>query len=492
MEITMNKKNTIELVKQYIVNLVALLVFWGGLIRTNYNADTLNHMFSEDADVMVRLEDGRFMNALFDYLLFKAGVRTSDNIRICVMCGLIVLAFTMLMLQYIFKKWEPSTPLTKMAYRLALGFVFLNVLFEETIFFPEVITYYAISYLLSTVAVFIYTKGKVFWAIVCWIFAASFYQYSVVYAAVILLFYYLICNNFKLSLKVIKEYLFAGLSSFGAGLVNLLTLEALSYFGVIPRLFKTIGVNNWGDKWLTMLDAQISIYSSCYGIFPKVWFPLVSLLIPFMFAAVLLYKNGKCIETINFGLVILVSNVVLNILPMMNATYGYPGRMSFCIFLIIGLTYVAFFSIEHSEKAKVIIAYTFLSVLLINMIFSHFILEDRFVSNTLDETYTALFIDKLEEYEEESGNTISKIVVGYDADSHQTYDRVTFSGAQINERALSFAPVCMIQYVSGRTFEKLVMDTDTRERLFLENNWGEINLDEQVVFDGDTVYWCIF
>ena len=46
------------------INLVILLIFWGGLLHNQYNADTIYYLFQPPKDAyMFRLEEGRFVLA---------------------------------------------------------------------------------------------------------------------------------------------------------------------------------------------------------------------------------------------------------------------------------------------------------------------------------------------------------------------------------------------------------------------------------------------
>ena len=46
------------------VNLLLLLFCWGGFLRKSFNSDTVFHMVVDDADVMTRIEEGRYFVAL--------------------------------------------------------------------------------------------------------------------------------------------------------------------------------------------------------------------------------------------------------------------------------------------------------------------------------------------------------------------------------------------------------------------------------------------
>lgn len=101
----------------YLVNLVILLVFWGGMIRRSFNADTIYHMVVSDADIFNRIKAGRYLIALCDFLLLKLGIRTTTYSSITMLLTLMGFAAAMTLLQEIFgggitkrakKEWDTA------------------------------------------------------------------------------------------------------------------------------------------------------------------------------------------------------------------------------------------------------------------------------------------------------------------------------------------------------------------------------------------------
>ncbi len=122
---------------QYGTNLLALLIFWGGMLRKSFNSDTVFHMVVEDADILTRIREGRYIAALGDAVLLKFGLRTTTSISITILTTFILLGLTMLVIQDLFAKWEPEGEWEQAGFRIGLDLVFLNVLFAENLMFGE-------------------------------------------------------------------------------------------------------------------------------------------------------------------------------------------------------------------------------------------------------------------------------------------------------------------------------------------------------------------
>lgn len=130
--------------------------------------------------------------------------------------------------------------------------------------------------------------------------------------------------------------------------------------------------------------------------------------------------------------------------------------------------------------------------LVIHMLFADFTVANHFVSNTLDEVYGHMVYERILEYEEKTGNTVTKFAVMNDIDAPFYYNEVSYTADQINERALGQVAMTMVSTVSGRKFDKIEMPEEIADAYFEGRNWDYIDLDEQLVIMDDTAYWCVF
>lgn len=56
---------------------------------------------------------------------------------------------------------------------------------------------------------------------------------------------------------------------------------------------------------------------------------------------------------------------------------------------------------------------------------------------------------------------------------------------------VSWADVFAVNYYTGQNYVKKEVPENVKE-YFLDKDWNEFNVQEQVVFQGDTVYWCVY
>ena len=145
----------------YILNLMVLTVFWGGLIRKNYNADTVAHMANPSGDVIVRIRFGRYVIALLEKIQVETGILVTDHLPVTILITLMICALTLTLLRNLFEndmEFKPDTILQKAGLMICFSLVFLNVLYSEFLMFGEFCLYMAIAYAFIMLGTITYVK----------------------------------------------------------------------------------------------------------------------------------------------------------------------------------------------------------------------------------------------------------------------------------------------------------------------------------------------
>ena len=371
-----------------------------------------------------------------------------------------------------------------------VSLVFLNVLFAELLMFSEFCVYYAAGYLLAVYAVKEYANKKYVKAVIILILAAAFYQYTVIFAAVLTAFF-IWMEEKSISKKAVLREATAVAGCILVGIVNLFSMWALKASGMFERLDKDAGVGNLKEKCLLALGSFERLYRDGGGILPNLFLPLFFTL--FLWGMILIScrkeKNWKILPLL--ALVWLGSHVLLIVIPMANETFYFPPRMSFCFYLIQGLLAAAAY-VLCQQKGKALLTAGCISYLLVQLLFSDFVVTNHFVSNALDKVYVKMAYEEILKYEEETGTQVTKLAVVKDGYAPDHYDEVSYSVEQINERALGTVTNSLMEVVTGRYFEPVDGEEEIIREYFEGKDWNALDLSEQLVILGDTAYWCIF
>lgn len=479
-----------SLLKRYGLNLLMVLMFWGGMVRKSFNCDTLGHMLSEDADVMVRLMGGRYFTALGDYLLLRLGLRTTTNLSVTMLVTFLILAMAMTEIQSIFLRWIPDKLWARIGFYSGINLVFLNVLFAEPLMFREFSVYFVLAYFTAAVGVKFFSQKEYIPMLLMYVVAVSFYQNAVVFASIIIAFYICLDENMVFSQRMIFREIIGIAASMGMGVLNLLCIMTLDKLKIVPTL-KDAGVGDFSDKLPRVFDHMIRMYKDCAGVMTNHWIPLLFILGIWGLIGYSCIKERKYSQFFCLFIVWLGSNVLLYVIPMAQSTISFYPRVFFCFFGIQGFLLASAYRFCGDSVHRLLTLGGVL-YLAVQLLFVHFIISNHFVSNTLDKVYAQMVYERIVEYEEETGNSVTKLAVMRDINSPFYYNEVSFTTDQINERALPTVPISLIYAVTGREFEKLEVPESVSQQYFDNRNWDYLDLDEQLVIEEDTAYWCIF
>lgn len=476
--------------QRYGFNLLMVLVFWGGMIRKSFNCDTLGHMLSEDADVMVRLMCGRYFTALGDYLLLKLGLRTTTNLSVTMVITFLILALAMFEIQSVFGRWVPDKIWSGIGFYSGINLVFLNVLFAEPLMFSEFSVFFAIAYYTAAVGVKFFTEKKYIPMLLMYVTAVSFYQNAAVFASIIIAFYICLDENMVFSRRMCFREIIGITVSMSMGIFNFICIWTLDKLKIVP-FFKEAGVGDFGEKLSMAFNHVLRMYKNCAGVMTNHWFPLLFILGVWGLIGYSCIKERKYSRFLSLLIVWLGSNILLYVIPMAESTISFYPRLFFCFFGIQGLLLASAYGFCEDSMHKLLTLGGVL-YLTVQLLFVHFIISDHFVSNTLDTVYAQTVYERIVEYEEATGNHVTKLAVMKDIDSPFYYHEVSFKTDQINERALPEVPISLIYAVTGRKFEKLEVPESVSQKYFDNKNWDYFDLNEQLIIEGDTAYWCVF
>lgn len=478
--------------KYLMLDFATLLVFWGGMLRKSFTSDTITHMVTVDADVQVNLEQGRYLKALFDQILLKFGLRTTSNISIIMGLSFIILAVTMVILQMIFAQWEPQDLTGRVGYNLIINLWIYNVLFVENLMFCEVSIYFAMAYFLGALAVMLYAKRKYILMVLSLVGATCLYQYVVIFTAIYIAFYIFLQER-NLSIRVIvKELLTVFVCGF-VGVLNLVSILFLVKIHVLEKFYKSAGVGDFKAKLCQIWESFISLNKDAAGILPEVWIPLLVIFVVEIMIFIETARKKHWLEWVFLQLASIGSIVLLYVIPLTEASFYFPPRMSFCFFLVQGMILaVAYVLLVDSKKKRELLTICCAAYLLIQLLFSNYIVTNHFVSNTLDKVYTRMGYEYIVKYEQEHGVEVENLCLINDISAPAYYDEVQYTSDQINERSLGILSVSIMEVMTGRKFNKVEMDPEVYAMYFEGKDWGSFDPEEQIVIVGNTAYWCMF
>lgn len=482
----------------YLVDLMILLMSWGGFYRSTLaNADTLFGELCPPATLEARLENFRWMGYVGDGISYALGFYPFEHQKVSIGLFLIVLAvgllltqmtFTQVMKQRLVSKWD------WVVYVAVTSLCYVNVLIAEMFYFTESLLIFKMSILFATLGCLLFSRKHYVTGTLALIIAPMFYQVSCLQAALLLCTLAILEEDGEFSARLVrKELLYIGAPAFG-GLLNYLTGSYV--LSVVCRIINSeySAAKSLGGTGLindrTIHELQ-DLYTSSLGLMIPVYLPLLfSLVVTAVVICSIRRRPRVLLSYVIYKVVMFAMTVGIQI----NGSEFTP-RIIWIFFVMQAMNAMLALYYVDCSRLRLSIQYISIGYLLAQVFFIQIIIANRCVSETLDRLYSNLLIDRIEAYEEESGEEVTTLAFCTDERARNVYDQVYFSKDAINKRVLgenSYSLVETIARERGRSFHGTEMDPTIYEEYFAGYDWKSLDLDEQVVIQGDTAYICVF
>lgn len=472
----------------FALGLFAMLIFWGGLLRKNFCPDTLTYIIDPETGWYSWVQDARFVSAILHSVLKKFGLTFASNLSITMLFALVICAFTIATMAIIFEEWLTDSFQSRMGMFIGIVFVFSTGLFSGNWMFSETSFSFALTYFCSAVAAYMLKQKKYICMVIFLVLGICTYQNAVPFFVLLSLFIIYYQGNKTITFYTVRKSFIVTIVAFLLGYLNLTSIRIMGRLGIIDEAKKST-IGNWSEKLKQAFTSLAALYTDGDGFLPNVFLPLlITLVIMGTITYICIRQQQYNILIYNWVLFI-VSHIVIYIIPLAMSQFSFPYRLSFVFFLIQGLMYL---NILDMLTEKSVAVYCGVVYLVIHLLFCGFIISNHFVSNSLDDVYAHMIINKIEKYEVINNIKIQKLAVCTDSYAPNTYGQVHYKNHEVNERSLRVVPRTTLEYFTGRVFEYIDMPSDVQEKYFAGKDWEYFDVEEQVIIEGDTAYWCIF
>ncbi len=238
--------------------------------------------------------------------------------------------------------------------------------------------------------------------------------------------------------------------------------------------------------------------------FSPLLFSFVVIIACFAAGAVSIMLNGRNIMSgiVAWGLFCSVLVFIPFSFGLVGASGGYAPRIILaCFFSLGGIIISTYFLLQRSfeEINKVVISIVRLSIIMIvavYYVYNTIGITDCFIQQALDTREVHLVQGAIENYEASSNNTITTILTLSDKNPLYIYPEQInhYYGTTYNHRMLrdAWSQGQYLNYMCGTNYKTKNFSEEKYTELFGESNWDELSLDEQLYFEGDTLYWAVY
>ena len=479
-----------------IVKIIALvLLFFGVNIYLSYATDsycTLTNGFHGSA-IDMATRNGRPIIGLIYELHYLSGLSVLSFYYISSALALVFLCLSIWIYQGILEKYA-----IKENTRILLAFAAIaNIFIIEYFMFIEKCGF-TLAILFDVLAVywmekFFSEQKKIYYAFVVIAMLLAIFTYQ----GTIALFVMLSIPFAMKQAKNFKQYILNGIM-IGAAYVIPAVVDLLAF----KFIFKSTRIAEKTDYIATLrnvLSGIIYFGKGTFNILPQYVFLIISFVV---FAALIvdaIISQRRCWRILNAFIIVLAS-CVFPTATILQGSGWWSTRTVYPIASIAAALAIDLFvngeeKVSHRFIKRTVstVSIAAISILLICQYFSfNHIYIDKYQLNALDQYRYQYIYQTICDYEETTGNEITKIAVYSDARrTYPQYSNLYCTGdLVVSAFTTAWSDVTALNYYMQTSYEKISQAKEYAE-YFSRKNWKRLSI-EQFIFDGDTLHLCVY
>lgn len=484
------------------INCAIFMFSYGLMYRTSFNGDTLAVFKYPFGQANEFLGSGRYIFALFCEIMFRCGVNMAKAGGIYVLVSLVLLPFvpTLMTMGYFTAcndgKFSTETSLGKILkvdFVILLGFI--NLIFLESLYFSAYAVMPGLACLFLALSLYAFAKKKYIRTIIWLSCMLMVYQaYVGIFISFALLFVFVEYKG-KLSKESFWKSFFVILGSGCLYLIDIFSVTLLRKMGIIKEVVKSFQLVSPIEIITRIIEAQIDILKNEYGLAMIRFIPFLILAIAGLCILVVYIKEKKKISDWLY-LVLLVAASNLSVFAVVFGGYLYlPPRVVVSYWGFISAIVLLGVHVVKAEKVKTFLFVVTCIVLILQSVNANIIISELYISNTLDLEYVKDVQYNIDKYEKATGIEIENVSICTDEKCNQYWmDNIDYYNYNINERCVSVEWQCriLLEKCSGREYNKINMPEDIYNKHFDGKDWDRFDEEEQLVFEGDTLYFAVY
>lgn len=487
----------------FLISMLFMLLLFGSFMQPHYSSDSYANLYN--IDVAVHIRNGRIVSAVVQKIMNFLKFNPVRHQSLTIAVSLCVLAFCISLIYLEIRPYLRGKQTAQILVLLSLQLIFANVFFAEWLMYVESMTSTCVGLLILTIAIILAGRE------LTWLHLLL----SFVLLLVVLNMYQLYVE-FYLTLSLIIVYARAG------GLLNkqaflhsviVVAIAAVACILTIvfqPMLPKLFGLTSGDRKAVFGIDllllnlqsitnSQKSIILNACQLLPNSVLPVVFLVL----AIVMLrecFRSGDLVNRIGYNVIAVLMIALLTYAPhIVSSVVWLAPRTLVGVFHIpmymaisIGVTQ-AWVPEKKSRAGKLTIAVIAI-FLLVNAYASNGILSNAIANNRIDQYCARSIQEKIEQYQDKTGIKVKKIGICNDDSPIYRYPGIQYVTHDLNIRALNvqWAQSYLINFYCSTDYENIEIPSEIYKTYFANKNWDFLNLDEQAVFVGDTLYLAMY
>lgn len=467
------------------------LLFFGILMGLEFATDTYCVFVMDTKSMVVHfLSSGRFITALFLYIIrfFKI-----SNINFYYLSYIIAIISTTFSLYILNNLVNPRIKNVNLSCLVTVLIIICPFSIELYLFLEKGIMMLSV---LFEILAFMFldkyfkTKNKKYFLLIFIFMILASFSYQGTLGLFVLLGGLLIIENSTNFKAFIKNNIVVALF-YG--------LPAILNYSIVKFIFNNARVSSKiiiKESLKKIFSNMIFMLKETYKILPKYFFiTIVSLLFICVLISIIKNNKQKIINILELLYLVLLGFLVIIAPQIMQSTssIGFAPRSTYPFASLLGILVLFCFYKKINIKSKM--KNVFILIVIITLFIQYIsfvkIEKDRYKLNYMDSYNAKLILEKINDYEKNTGNYVKKVAY-YNDEIQYTYSDLFVSG-DINIKA-TYPEWCRTYYFSyylNRKLTEVKFDNKVYENYFKNKKWISFDL-EQVIIINDTIYIYLY
>lgn len=501
--------------KIFLLQTFLFFAIYGIMLIPRFSTDAYSVYFYSSDGLSGFLELGRIGTFLLYKVLLALGINSVAMSPVFTAVFCLTIAWSAAVFLYQLKAYFPYMNwLTLMFVEFAIVLIYANIYFAELFFFSDVVLMYIFNIFFMTLAVCLFFyQNKIVGALlslICLCCSLSFYQASIgmfiILSSVLVLIKHDVLwpqSGKRSAVPLLQEFFCLLAVGGGASIVNVLTLNILSSVGFDSNRSPSLNLADILDSLQQMVSQFKFYYPWGYptyltGIL-KVIFIISGPVLLFVMADSFDKNSRKPypLPSVITTLAVLIFDLLMVFAPhFLSRNVWIPPRSIFSFFAVFSFMAIIT-SYNYSREGKGI-SHGMLAVIVVligaNVVSIQGIALDQIELNRLDRLEAEAIVEYIQAYEEDSGQTVDTISWRSDGNYTWTHPTIKYTFMDMNVRAggRSWSLTDCISYYAGRRFRSALMPDEIWAVNFQGENWDSFEPEDQIRFEGSTMYLMVY
>ena len=476
----------------FLINLLALspLIIFS---HVHISEDAYAYLMNNDwAAVEWYVGSFRYFGALVTSLISLTGHNPIVNPSLDIVFYIIISAFVITLLSiYIFKLLKHTNKLFLFVLiEFALLITVTNVWYSNILTFAECIAFDAIGLLFCFLSIYIYSSrnsliSRITASVLFICSAACFQQFIPIFAIYTILI--LCIKQSQTDKKTVKELFLYYIKTFLFIVINsvlyyLIGIGIQKILNITPNSRASMSLQTVIDNVKYFIKQQHSFLKG-RGFFSSEILTVCYLMVfaIFIFSLIMFWrKSRQTAKTIFIGLSFVAAYICAYLPGLVSTSHG--TRTICALFSVFALFAIGAVALHHHRITSAILACILYLVFALNIYKTVDMGVNQIVGNTKEATYADNIAYSIEKYEQKNKLSVTSIGIAYD------------KHGDIDSEALyvDYAIEPLLQMHIGKDIKYIEVPDSVVNKYFAEKDWTSYDAEEQIVFDKNTAYVCVY